>query len=96
MHWSGGSFGYFPTYAIGSIYASQLYKKLTHDHPNIIEKMQNGDLSLIHTWLNTHIHSYGRKLTSEEIITKTCGEGLQAKVYIDYLKDKYYEIYSIS
>ncbi len=96
MHWSGGSFGYFPTYAIGSIYAAQLYKQLIIDHPETIEKMQNGDLSFIHSWLNSHIHNYGRKLTSQEIIIKTCGHGLHADTYIQYLKDKYYELYSIS
>jgi carboxypeptidase Taq len=96
MHWSGGSFGYFPTYAIGSIYAAQLFKQLITELPETFEKMQKGNISFIHQWLTTNIHNYGRQLTAEEIIKKTCGEGLQSDIYIQYLKDKYYELYSIS
>ena len=95
MHWSGGSFGYFPTYAIGTIYAAQLYQQLIKESPEIKEQLHQGELSSIHHWLFSHIHQYGRQLTAEEIIQKTCGEGLQAKVFIQYLKDKYYELYSI-
>ena len=95
MHWSGGSFGYFPTYAIGTIYAAQLYQQLIQDIPTIIEQIQKGELASIHHWLDTHIHQYGRKYTADEIIQKTCGKGLQASIYIKYLKDKYYKLYSI-
>jgi len=46
-------------------------------------------------WLIENIHRYGRLLTADEIIKKTCGEGLNSKVFIDYLKDKYYAFYEV-
>jgi carboxypeptidase Taq len=95
MHWSGGSFGYFPTYAIGTIYASQLFKKLSEENPNIFSEIESGNFSNIITWLNDHIHRYGRLMTADEIINKTCGEGLNSKVFIDHLKDKYCSLYGI-
>ncbi|MCK5031205.1 MAG: carboxypeptidase M32, partial [Thermoplasmatales archaeon] len=89
MHWSGGSFGYFPTYAIGTIYASQLFKQLSEEKPDIAEEIEQGDFTSILAWLREHVHKYGCLMTADEIIENTCGEGLNSKVFIEYLKDKY-------
>ena len=45
------------------------------------------------SWLRTHVHNYGRLMTADEIIQKTCGVGLNAKGFVGYLSDKYSEIY---
>jgi carboxypeptidase Taq len=95
MHWSGGSFGYFPTYAIGTIYSSQLFKKLLEQHPGLNDEISKGDFSNILSWLQENIHRYGRLMTADEIIKKTCGDGLNSKVFVEYLKDKYYQLYDI-
>ena len=92
MHWSGGNFGYFPTYAIGTIYASQISKKLA-EKQNIFEEVGKGEFKNIVLWLNKNIHCYGRLMTADEIIKKCCGEGLNSEVFVDYLKDKYLDIY---
>ena len=95
MHWSGGSFGYFPTYSIGTIYACQLFKKLSVEKQNIFYEIEKGDFSNIINWLRENVHKYGRVMTADEIIKKTCGEGLNSKVFVDYLKNKYYELYEV-
>ena len=95
MHWSGGSFGYFPTYSIGTIYASQLFKNRKKEKQNIFFDIEKGDFSNILNWLREHVHKYGRLMTADEIIKKTCGEGLNSKVFIDYLKDKYFDLYEV-
>ena len=95
MHWSGGNFGYFPTYAIGSIYASQLFNALNNENPNVISDIEKGDFKNIIDWLRKNVHSYGRKITADEIVKNTCGEGLNAKVFVNYLKDKYYKLYDV-
>ncbi|MBI2499602.1 carboxypeptidase M32 [Candidatus Woesearchaeota archaeon] len=95
VHWSGGSFGYFPTYAIGTIYSSQLYKQLLKERPFVEEKIRKGNFREIILWLDKNIYKPGNKLTAEEIIKKTCGDGLDPKVFIDYLTKKYSEIYEI-
>jgi len=95
IHWCNGSFGYFPTYSIGTIYSAQLFNQLVKEKKGILNEIENGDFSNILSWLKDHIHKYGRLMTAEEIIGKTCGEGLNSKVFIHYLKDKYYSLYEI-
>ena len=95
MHWSGGSIGYFPTYSIGTIYASQLFDKLTCIYPSIASDIRKADFTKIHSWLKENIYNYGRRISAEDIIKKCCGEGLNSKVFINYLKNKYYIIYDI-
>ena len=95
MHWSGGSFGYFPTYAIGTIYASQLFKQLSEEKPDTTEEIEQGDFTSILAWLREHVHKYGCLMSADEIIENTCGEGLNSKVFIEYLKDKYYSLYEV-
>lgn len=95
MHWSGGDFGYFPTYAIGTIYASQLFKKLSEEKPIIFDEIEKGNFTNILGWLREHVHKYGRLMTADEIIKNTCWEGLDSKVFVEYLKTKYFELYQI-
>lgn len=95
MHWSGGNIGYFPTYAIGTIYAAQLFKKLTEEKPGINEEIEKGDFTNILAWLREHVHRFGRLMTADEIIKHACGEGLNSKVFVSYLKEKYYDLYEI-
>jgi carboxypeptidase Taq len=95
MHWSGGNFGYFPTYAIGSIYSSQLFNKLTDENSGVLSEIEKGDFKNILSWLRENIHKYGRIMTADEIIKNVCGEGLNAKVFVNYLKNKYYNLYDI-
>ncbi|MFH1474067.1 MAG: carboxypeptidase M32 [Candidatus Aenigmatarchaeota archaeon] len=93
VHWCQGYFGYFPSYAIGTIYAAQLFDKLSKDHPEIKKQIQRGDLSFILQWLRKNVHSYGKTMGADDVIKKTCGEGLNIDVYIDYLTKKYLKIY---
>jgi len=95
MHWSTGDIGYFPTYLIGSIYSAQIHKQLLKDQPDTPQQIRKGDYQDIIKWLRRNIHRYGRTLTSEQIIKKTCNEGLNANVYIQYLKNKYSDIYDL-
>lgn len=95
MHWSGGEFGYFPTYAIGTIYASQLFRQITKDLPSILDDISRGDFTPILHWLTKQVYDYGSLMTADDIIKKTCGEGLNSKVFVRYLKEKYYPMYEV-
>jgi carboxypeptidase Taq len=95
MHWSGGDFGYFPTYAIGTIYASQLFKQFLKEHTTMKEEISQGNFTAILNWLSEHVYQYGRLMTADEIIKKTCGEGLNSNVFVTYLKEKYYPLYEV-
>ena len=93
MHWSGGSIGYFPTYAIGTIYSAQIYNQIYKENKNLEGEIEKGEFKNILNWLRKNIHSYGRVMMADEIIKNCCGEGLNSKVFVDYLKDKYFDMY---
>ncbi len=95
IHWSMGSFGYFPTYAIGSIYAVQLFNQIKKEIKNLDLLIEKHDFKKILEWLRKNIHSKGRTKVAEEIIKESCGQKLNIKEYIDYLNKKYSEIYNI-
>src|SRR5690606_32400725 len=88
IHWSGGSFGYFPTYALGSAYAAQIYHAMNKDF-NIENAISNNEISKINEWLKEKIHKYGQSKTPKELLLYATGEAFDAKYYIDYLKRKF-------
>lgn len=93
VHWSGGSFGYFPTYALGSAYAAQLYHQMKKELD--VEKIiKSGSLAEIHNWLKEKVHKYGGLKTSKEILLNATNEEFNPQYYIDYLKEKYSKIYN--
>lgn len=85
VHWSHGSFGYFPTYSLGSLYAAQFWSKLKKDEPLVEEEISKGVLTKVHNWLAKNVYCHGRLLTSEEIAQQITGEGLNTKYFIDYI-----------
>jgi carboxypeptidase Taq len=94
MHWSVGSFGYFPSYAIGSIYASQIFYKMQKDISTFDIDLEKGNFSNLHNWLKIKIYDFGRMKTADEIIKNACGQKLNSDIYIKYLEKKYYDIYN--
>jgi carboxypeptidase Taq len=95
MHWSGGSFGYFPSYALGNLYGAQFLNAMKKDIPDLYENIKNGNLNVIHLWLKDNIHQYGKVYKPEELIKKVTGDTLSSKYFIDYLNNKYSEIYNL-
>ena len=95
IHWSGGMFGYFPTYALGNLIAAQLWAKIKQDIPDLdrkIEKTQFGDLL---GWLRENVHRHGSKFEPVELLTTITGGGLTAEPYLRYLREKFGEIYRL-
>jgi carboxypeptidase Taq len=95
VHWSDGSFGYFPSYALGYMYAAQIHKALLKDLPEFDELLEAGNIAPIRTWLNEKIHKYGKRKKPLEILKETTGEGLNVQYLIDYLEGKYKAVYKI-
>lgn len=95
MHWSDGSFGYFPSYALGNLYGAQFLNKMKEDIPSLYKDLEIGDLSKVFKWLKENIHKHGAVYKPVEIITRVTGEELQAKYFIEYLNDKFKKIYNI-
>jgi carboxypeptidase Taq len=91
VHWSHGSFGYFPTYSMGSFYATQFYR-------SALGQLRSTDSQLntrpILEWLKEQIHSKGRQFLSDELCVRVTGEKLNIQYFLDYLLDKYRNIYN--
>lgn len=89
VHWAGGSFGYFPSYALGLIYAAQLTEALKVDLPQFETLIQNGEIEPIKTWLQENVHQYGKRLTPNELIRKVTGQEISVQPLVHYLTEKY-------
>ena len=95
VHWSHGSFGYFPTYSLGSFYAAQFFGQAVKENPEIPSQMGLGETSQLLQWLRQHIHAQGRTYTSEELCQRATGEGLNVSFFMEYVLDKYGKIYDL-
>ena len=95
-HWSGAAFGYFPSYTLGAIYASQFYQTLQQDIPDLEYEIKSGNLATIRQWLNQKIHEKGRLLTVSDLVKQVTGDDLNPTVFLDYLKKKYRKIYRLN
>ncbi|CDC71442.1 zn-dependent carboxypeptidase [Staphylococcus sp. CAG:324] len=95
VHWAGGSFGYFPTYALGSAYAAQLYHQMKKEL-NIDEAFGADDLSKVNAWLKEKVHKYAGSKSPKEILLMVTHEEFNPKYYLEYLKEKYSKIYQLT
>lgn len=95
VHWSHGSFGYFPTYSLGSFYAAQFFSKASQDISGLKEKIEQGDFKELLQWLRKHVHRHGRRYRSEELCRKITGRGLDFSGFMQYVTDKYTGIYGL-
>jgi carboxypeptidase Taq len=93
VHWSHGSFGYFPTYSLGSFYAAQFFAAAENQLPALHDSIVSGNTGLLLDWLRTNIHRWGRRYTSEELCLRATGKSLEIGFFLDYLRNKYVNIY---
>ena len=93
-HWSGGSIGYFPSYALGSAYGAQMLSKMQEEIGDIWGDVAKGDLGKVTGWLRSHIHRYASFQKPGELFRSVCGE-FDAKYYTDYLTEKYTKLYNL-
>ena len=93
-HWSGGDFGYFPSYSIGSAYAAQIYAAMCRelDVPVLV---QRGELAPVVDWLTQRIYRYGSQIDPPQVLLNCCGAGFDPQYYIDYLTKKFTLLYQL-
>ena len=93
-HWSGGSVGYFPSYALGSAYGPQMLMKMEEDLGDIWADIEKGDLNKVTGWLKEHIHRHASFKKPGALFEEICGK-FDAAYYTDYLTKKYTELYGL-
>ena len=94
VHWSHGSFGYFPTYSIGSFYAAQFFRQAQKEIKGLDQEIDNGNLKPMLLWLREKIHRHGRLYTSNELCNAITGKDLDFGEFMEYAKIKYGQIYN--
>jgi carboxypeptidase Taq len=94
VHWSHGSFGYFATYSLGSLYAAQFYAAIGRQNPALEKELTVGNNANLLYWLRQQIHRYGRYYTSEALCHMATGETLNSMYFMNYANKKYNGIYT--
>ncbi len=94
IHWSQGEFGYFPSYAVGSAIASQIFACMQDKMP-VNKYLKEGTLTPIREFLREYIHKYGAVKNTNELLMELCGEEFKPDYYTKYLKDKYTQLYQL-
>lgn len=93
IHWAHGAFGYFPTYTLGNLYAAQFWRQANQDINELPTLIEGGRFEPLAGWLRDRIHRWGRMYSSEELLVRVTGEGLNPDYFVDYLETKYAAVY---
>jgi carboxypeptidase Taq len=88
VHWSRGTLGYFPTYALGNVISVQLWERVQADVPDLEDRLEVGDLEPLGNWLREQVWRHGRKFTPQETLERLVGGGLDPEPYLRYLNAK--------
>jgi carboxypeptidase Taq len=95
IHWSGGSIGYFSTYALGNLISAQLWEKIRKDIRDLDDQISEGNFSELLAWLRNNIHQHGHKYDPQVLVEKVTGSKITPEPYLRYLTKKYSEIYDL-
>jgi carboxypeptidase Taq len=93
IHWSLGTFGYFPTYTLGNLVSAQLFDQMRRDLPQLTDNVENAAFGDMLDWLRKHVHRHGRSRSAPRILQDACGTGLSADPWLDYIRRKFGELY---
>jgi carboxypeptidase Taq len=88
VHWSRGTLGYFPTYALGNVISVQIWERVQEDVPDLDDRLEAGDLAPLGDWLRERLWRHGRKFTPQETLQRVVGGGLDPEPYLRYLNAK--------
>ena len=93
IHWSMGAFGYFPTYTLGNLMATQLFERARRDLPGMDERIARGSFRELLGWLREHVHRYGRTLKTPALLLKATGSTLSTGSWLAYVRERYGQLY---
>ncbi len=95
IHWSHGSFGYFPTYSLGSFYAAQFWVQAKKEIEELENEIEKGNMKPLLDWLREKVHRHGKFYSAEELCIEITGEKLNFKYFMDYASIKYSKLYDL-
>jgi carboxypeptidase Taq len=94
-HWASGSFGYFPTYALGNVIAAQLWALARAELPDLDGTLAAGDGRPLRDWLAERLYRHGAKLLPAELVEQVCGGPLDTAPLLAHLRSKFGELYGL-
>ena len=95
VHWSRGSIGYFPTYAMGNLIGGQVWARLTEDLGDVESAMAKGEFQEILGWLTDRIYRHGKRYTPKELLKRVVGGPMDAGPWLAYAERKFGAIYGL-
>jgi carboxypeptidase Taq len=95
IHWSMGAFGYFPTYALGNLYAAQFFAAAKKAIPDLSTRVRGGDLGALLKWLRVNIHGHGQHYRAGELVQRVTGQALSIEPFLNYIRGKFFPVYGI-
>jgi carboxypeptidase Taq len=93
MHWATGSFGYFPTYTLGTIYSAALFAQATEQLPGLGDELRSGVTDRLLEWLRENVHKFGHRHDAKVLVEGLSGGPITEEPLLDYLRAKYTELY---
>lgn len=94
VHWSGGSMGYFPTYALGNVLGAMLWQRITTELPNLESEFAQGEFGSLREWSRENVHQHGSRYTPNDLLQRVLGtRKLDAQPLLDFLSAKVDELY---
>jgi carboxypeptidase Taq len=91
VHWAVGSFGYFPSYALGAMIAAQLYESLRQARQELDEEIAAGKFQGMFDWLRENVYGVAASVTTPDLIKNATGRPLSAAAWLRYVEGKYLE-----
>lgn len=95
IHWAAGLFGYFPTYALGNLYAAQFFAQAHRDLGDLPAEFALGRFRPLHDWLVAKIHQHGQRYTAAELVERVTGEPLSHQPLMEHLHGKFAPLHGL-
>lgn len=95
VHWSAGLFGYFPTYALGKLYAAQFFASAEEEIGPLDAQFASGNFAPLLQWLRENIHQQGQRYTAGELVQRVTGKPLSHEPLMGYLRNKLGPLYGV-
>jgi carboxypeptidase Taq len=95
VHWSSGLIGYFPTYALGNLYAAQFFAKANDDAGDLPGSFAQGNFKPLFDWLHEHVHRHGQRYSAAELVRRATGRPLSPEPLIEHLTAKAADLYGV-
>jgi carboxypeptidase Taq len=95
IHWSHGSFGYFPTYSLGSVLAAQLYEAADREIEDLEGDIEAGEFEALQEWLTENVHRHGKRYRTPELVEEATGEEYSADAFLEYATEKFTALYDL-